>query len=195
MGRKNSQTAVSKISAAASPAVNSTNTRKSSLLKSAFTPSQSQLHLFASVLQSFDSHHLRIHDTATGRLRSQHESKPKITCLSWGYYGAAYRETQQPKKKRKRDQVNNDGAVVAYGTNTSQICMFSPSESRVVGTLHGGHERGIKDFRFAPADYLQAWSIGEDAKLVQWDLTKDQPTRSALNPTLVAGTCLTGPEP
>jgi U3 small nucleolar RNA-associated protein 5 len=100
--------------------------------------------------------------------------------LDWGFYGALYRERQLSKKKRKRDQNNNDGAVVAYGTNTSQICMFSPTEGRVVGTLSGGHERGVRAFKFSPADYLHAWSIGEDAKLVQWDLSKDQPIRSVL---------------
>ncbi|KAJ9614640.1 Small subunit (SSU) processome component [Cladophialophora chaetospira] len=176
MGRKDTQAGSSKSSSSA--AVTASNRQKSSILKSAFTPSQFQLHLFASVIQSFDTHQLRIHDTATGRLRSQHESKSKITSLDWGYYGAAYRERQQSKKKRKRNENNGDGAVVAYGTNASHICMFSPVEGRTVATLTGGHERGIKDFRFSPVDYLQGWSIGEDAKLVQWDLTKDQPIRT-----------------
>ncbi|KIW93515.1 uncharacterized protein Z519_06120 [Cladophialophora bantiana CBS 173.52] len=183
MGRKDPQNLVSKISSASSPAVGAgVNTQKSSVLRSAFAPSQLQLHLFASVIQSFDGHQLRIHDTTTGRLRSQHETRAgsKISCLDWGYYGAAYRERQQSasKKKRKRDQENNDGVVVAYGTNTSQICMFSPAEGRIVGTLNGGHERGVKDFKFSCADYLHGWSIGEEAKLLQWDLTKDQPIRT-----------------
>ncbi|OQU98216.1 hypothetical protein CLAIMM_04033 [Cladophialophora immunda] len=183
MGRKDPQKPVSKISSASSPAVAAgVNTQKSSVLKSAFAPSQLQLHLFASVIQSFDVHQLRIHDTATGRLRSQHETRAgsKITCLDWGYYGGAYRERQQSalKKKRKRGSESNDGAVVAYGTNTSQICMFSPAEGRIVGTLSGGHERGVKDFKFSCADYLHGWSIGEDAKLLQWDLAKDQPIRT-----------------
>ena len=180
MGRKDVPTAKPKVSAGA--AVTASNTRKSSVLKSAFAPSQFQLHLFASVIQSFDSHQLRIHDTASGRLRSQHESKSQITSLDWGYYGAAYRERHQSKKKRKRDQNNSDGAVVAYGTSTAQICMFSPAEGRIVGALAAGHERSIKDFKFAPADYLYGWSIGEDAKLVQWNLAKDQAIRSVLFP-------------
>jgi U3 small nucleolar RNA-associated protein 5 len=183
MGPKDKSAASAPKNSSTSAAVTASgsNTRKSSVLKSAFAPTQFQLHLFASVIQSFDRHQLRIHDTSTGRLRSQHETKSKISCLDWGYYGAAYRERQASTKKRKRDQDPSDGAVVAYGINTSQICMFSPAEGRVVGTLTGGHERGIKDFRFAPADYLQAWSVGEDAKLVQWDLSKDQPIRSVLS--------------
>ena len=192
MGRKDPQNAASKISSASAPAIGaaSTSTRKSSVLKSAFAPSHFQLHLFASVIQSFDSHQLRIHDTTTGRLRSQHETRAgsKITCLDWGYYGVAYRERQHAatKKKRKRDQNDNDGTVVAYGTGTSQICMFSHAEGRIVGTLTGGHERGVKDFKFSPADYLQGWSVGEDAKLIQWDLSKDQPMRYILIRSCVA---------
>ncbi|ETI20226.1 hypothetical protein G647_08260 [Cladophialophora carrionii CBS 160.54] len=198
MGRKDAQVAVSKSSASAPAVTAGNNARKSSVLKSAFTPSQFQLHLFASVIQSFDSHQLRIHDTSTGRLRSQHETKSKITSLDWGFYGSAYRERQQSKKKRKREQTSNDGAVVAYGTNTSQICMFSPTEGRVVGTLSGGHERGIKAFKFSPTDYLQAWSIGEDAKLIQWDLLNDQPIRTINLPdptiSLLASPCQVAPE-
>ncbi|KIW62346.1 hypothetical protein PV04_10527 [Phialophora macrospora] len=195
MGRRDGQTAVSKSSASA-PAGN--NPRNSSVIKSTFAPSQFQLHLFASVIQSFDSHQLRIHDTITGRLRSQHETKSKITSLDWGFYGKIYRERQESKKKRKREQHNNDGAVVAYGTSTSQICMFSPAEGRVVGTLSGGHERGIRAFKFSPTDYLQAWSIGEDAKLVQWDLSRDQPIRTINLPDptidLLASPCQVAPQ-
>jgi U3 small nucleolar RNA-associated protein 5 len=186
MARTGAQGAVSKTSSAAAPAVTAgTNARQSAILKSAFAPSNLQLHLFASVIQSFDGHQLRIHDTVTGRLRSHHEVKTaNVTCLDWGYYGAAYREKQQSKKKRKREGNYHEGAVVAYGTSVSQICMFSPTEGRVVGTLNGAHERGIKDFRFAVADYLHGWSIGHDAKLVQWDLSKDLPIRSVLGPDM-----------
>lgn len=184
MGRKSAPAAVSKISSASSPATTASS-RTTSVLKSVFAPSQFQLHLFASVIQSFDSHQLRIHDTTTGRLRCQHDTRPgtKITCLDWGYYGAAYREQRQSpsKKKRKRNQDNIDGAVIAFGTNGSEICMLSPTEGKIVGILSGAHERGVRDFKFSLSDYLQGWSIGEDAKLIQWDLTKDQQIRSVRN--------------
>lgn len=57
--------------------------------------------------------------------------------------------------------------------------MYSPVEDKVVGVLKSGHEREVKDFKFLPADNLQAWSIGADSKLVQWNLSNDQPTRCA----------------
>ena len=67
--------------------------------------------------------------------------------------------------------------VVAYGTSKAEICMFSPSEGKVVGTLKGGHDRDVRDFKFLPADNLEAWSIGSDRKLVQWNLETDQAIR------------------
>ncbi|KAK5233292.1 Small subunit (SSU) processome component [Exophiala xenobiotica] len=176
MSRKSSSTAAAKNSSAGT-AVSpiSATSQKSSVLKSSFAPSQLQLRLFASVIQSFDSQQLRIHDTTTGRLRCQHETRPgsRVTCLDWGYYG------QKQNKKRKRGQDKAEGAVVAYGTSTAEICMFSPAEGKVVGTLSGGHERAVTDFKFSPStEYREGWSIGEDQKLIQWDLSKNQAIRT-----------------
>ncbi|KAI1613318.1 hypothetical protein EDD36DRAFT_262014 [Exophiala viscosa] len=176
MSRKSSSNAASKNSSALTTGSSSTTAQGSSILKSSFSPSQFQLRLFASVIQSFDSQQLRIHETTTGRLRCQHETRPgsRITSLDWGFNG----RDQKQKKKRKR-QDNSEGAVVAYGTSTSDICMFSPAEGKVVGMLSGGHERAVADFKFSPAtDYKEGWSVGEDAKLVQWDLSKNKAIRT-----------------
>ena len=108
-----------------------------------------------------------------------------INSLDWGYYGKSFRnkDTQTGKKKRKRGAANNspqyspESAVVALGTSKSEIEIFSISEEKVVSILVGPHDRGIRDFRFCPSDYLQGWSIGGDSKLVQWDLRIDQATR------------------
>jgi U3 small nucleolar RNA-associated protein 5 len=55
--------------------------------------------------------------------------------------------------------------------------MFSPAEGKIVGTLSGVHERGIKDFQFVIDDYSQGWSIGGDDKLAQWDLASNKAIR------------------
>ncbi|KAK5101789.1 Small subunit (SSU) processome component [Lithohypha guttulata] len=182
MGKKSSATAITKISSTSTLTTppTSTTSGKSSLLKSSFAPSYLQLHLFASILQSFESQQLRIHDTSNGRLRQQHSvsAGTTVTCLDWGCYGTGYREQRaSSKKKRKRTHEQKDVAV-AYGTSKSEVCMLSLSTGDVVGTLRGGHERGIRDFRFVPEDNLQAWSIGEDSKLVQWNLQNDKAIRS-----------------
>ena len=161
---------------------------RSSILRAAFSPSEYQLALFASVIQGLDAQHLRIHDINTGRLQCEHALTPKVTVttLDWGYYGAQGKNREQSKKKRKRgsdingamDGSDQGDAVVAFGTNASDIQMYSPSEDKVVGTLTGAHDKGIRDFKFTAAKPAQeAWSIGGDNKLVQWNLLTGKSTR------------------
>ena len=182
MGKKSSATAVPKISStsALTTSSSSASSNKSSILKSSFAPSYLQLRLFASVIQSFESQQLRIHDTSNGRLRQQHSVSvgTNVTCLDWGCYGDSYRERRaSSKKKRKRAHDDQEDVVVAYGSSNSEICMFSPAQGEVVGTLKGGHEREIRDFKFLPEDNLQAWSIGGDGKLVHWNLQNNSASR------------------
>ncbi len=165
-------------------------TQKTSILKSAFSPSAYQLSLFASVIQAFDSEHLRIHDFTSGRLQCDHGlgAGTRINSLDWGYYGPDFRgqDEQKPKKKRKRDQnahefvtANAKNAVVALATSSSDVQMFSPAGGRVVGTLSGVHERDVHDFKFVSGDCLWGWSIGGDGKMAQWDLKSNKAVRSA----------------
>lgn len=180
---------VSKVSSAAAPSQSGAtmlSANKSSILRSAFSPSEYQLALFASVIQGLDAHHLRIHDVSSGRLQCDHAVNPResITCLDWGYYGDAKGREQHQKKKRKRSSGVNgavvdevEDVVVAFGTSTSEIRMYSPAEDKITGTLKGGHERGIKDFKFTIQKPGEGWSIGGDGKLVQWDLRKGRSIR------------------
>lgn len=183
---------VSSKNALASSATTKT-TQKSSIFRSLFSPSQYQLSLFASVIQGLDGQHLRIHDINTGRLRCEHAitSKATINCLDWGHYGENQpnRHHQESSKKRKRSahadgqSPNQNSVVLAFGTSDSEICMFSPTESKLVGTLKGEHTQGIRDFKFVDAGLQgHAWSIGGDGKLVQWDLSKGQGMRFGNNP-------------
>jgi U3 small nucleolar RNA-associated protein 5 len=184
VSKKGSRSLVSKTSAAAAPAASATalSANKSSIIRSSFSPSECQLALFASVIQGLDAQHLRIHDVNSGRLRCEHTVNPReaITSLDWGYYGNLHSHRDHHlKKKRKRnsgangatEEVQDGSVVVAFGTSSSDIRMYSPLEDDILGTLSGGHERGIRDFKFTinkPA--AEGWSIGGDGKLVQWDL-------------------------
>ncbi|WEW60843.1 Small subunit (SSU) processome component [Emydomyces testavorans] len=189
--KKRSRGPVSKISSAAAPASSGTQitANKSSVLRSAFSPSEYQLALFASVIQGLDAQHLRIHDINSGRLRCDHAVNPKeaITSLDWGYFGDSHADRDQHlKKKRKRSSdvngvvdVSGPGdVVVAFGTSSSEVRMYSPAEGKIVGALSGGHERGIRDFRFTiQKPGAEGWSIGGDGKLVQWNLQTGNATR------------------
>ncbi|BCS20641.1 small subunit (SSU) processome component [Aspergillus puulaauensis] len=186
MGKKSSQKPASKTSSAAAFAVaDATNTgNKSSMLKASFAPSDYQLALFASVIHGLEGQNLRIHDTNTGRLQCEHVLGPKelVTSLDWGHHAG---RRDQSKKKRKRpsdvngaaDGLDQSDVVVAFGTNTSDIRMYSPAEDKIVGTLAGGHTGGIRDFKFTADRPQEGWSIGGDNKLVQWDLATGQTTR------------------
>lgn len=182
--------AVSQIPSAAALAASSSSTQganKSAIKCSAFSPSRFQLSLFASVIEGLESDQLRIHDTATGQLKCEHTIgfKASITCLVWGYYGMPGRilHHNSSKKKRKRsDEINGDSehhnAVVAVGTNHSEIHMFSPSEGTIVGTLKDVHTKGIYDFKFVnDGGSSVAWSLGGDNKLVEWNLLNGKPLR------------------
>ncbi|RMZ82483.1 hypothetical protein DV737_g2026, partial [Chaetothyriales sp. CBS 132003] len=150
--------------------------KTSSILKACFAPSRFQLRLFASVIQGFESQQLRIHDTSTGRLRCQHHIKPStsVTCLDWGQSNAS-RAQEGPRKKKP---TTGEDVVVGYGTSDAEIVLFSPAAAAAVGSLVGGHERGIRDFKFSPHQRDDAWSLGGDGKLVQWNVKTREAVRS-----------------
>ena len=176
MSRKSTATATSKH--AAPSATSSSSTQKSSILRSSFAPSRFQLRLFASVVQSFEFQQLRIHDTSTSRLRCVHAAKPnaKINCLDWGIYSKSKPKGRRPSKQDSHHA--NEDIVIAYGTSDSEVCIFSPAEGKLVGNLTGAHERGIYDFKFSPERTDEAWSIGGDSALIQWDLKSNRPVRT-----------------
>ncbi|PYH45229.1 WD40 repeat and Utp12 domain-containing protein [Aspergillus saccharolyticus JOP 1030-1] len=206
MAKKASRPAATKTSSAASPAmVGMTQVgNQSSILKASFAPSEYQLALFASVIQGLGAQHLRIHDTNTGRLQCEHVLGPKevVTSLDWGYFIGRQKDKDLSKKKRKRNSdINGDAfdqgdVVVAFGTNTSEIKMYSPVEDKIVGTLADAHEKGIRDFKFTSSRPGQeGWSIGGDNKLVQWDLRTGQKTRSIHLPSTSTYNTLSRPLP
>ncbi|KAL4941245.1 hypothetical protein BDV06DRAFT_6683 [Aspergillus oleicola] len=204
MGKKTNQKPASKTSSAAAfGAADATNTgNKSSILKAAFAPSDYQLALFASVIQGLEGQNLRIHDTNTGWLQCEHVLGPKelVTSLDWGHYAG---RRDQAKKKRKRpsdvngatDGLDQGDVVVAFGTSTSDIRMYSPAEDKIVGTLTGGHTGGVKDFKFTAGRPQEGWSIGGDNKLVQWDLVTGQSTKVISLSTSAVFTTLSRPLP
>lgn len=178
MGKKSTGTAPRTSTSAST----SNPSQKSSILKSAFAPSRFQLRLFASVIQSFESQQLRIHDTSTSRLQCQHAAKAgtRINCLAWGRYSHVDSSTQTSSsgKKRKKTSEQQD-VVIAYGTNQSEICMLAPAEGKLVGQISGIHDGGIKSCAFSEDD-KSIWSIGGDNKLIQWNLKSSTVSRSVL---------------
>ena len=74
--------------------------------------------------------------------------------------------------------LNAKHGVIAYGTSDSAIHLFSIAEARVLQSLSDSHTHGVRDFRFKEYGLKgEGWSIGGDAKLVQWDLKKGRAVR------------------
>lgn len=149
----------------------------SALLKSAFSPSYLRISLFASTILGLDAQRLRIHDTATARLRCEHtfEKGASANSLAWGSLPTSDDRMGVKKKRKRISAANNDGltAVVAIATSKSSILLFSPSEGAVVGTLEGGHIGEVRQFVFSgEAEEGKGWSCGTDGKLVEWDLRR-----------------------
>ena len=159
----------------------------STILHSSFCPTQLQSSLFASVTHDFDSEHLRIHDTRTERIQSDHAlpSTTSVTCLDWGVLG----RKRQPhtlsngSKKRKRSgyasSANPEDVIIAFGTQSSGIHLFSPTKARVVASLTKGATDDICDFKFYNYGYTaEGWSVSRDSKLTQWSMETFTPMRS-----------------
>ena len=183
--KKTSKNGTSITSTAANPASSSEThiANNSSILRSSFAPFKLGAPLFASVNQGLDCQHLRIHDTTNGRLLCEHAivSRASITCLDWGYFGGktTYDEDQEPKKKKRKGSTQPNGVspseniVLAFGTNGSEVQIYSPAESKILVILKDAHSRGIRDFKFAKDGREgKAYSTGGDGKLVQWDLKR-----------------------
>ena len=127
-----------------------------------------------------------MHDTFSGRIKCEHTPhQTQINCLAWGFYdSSANADTQPAKKKRKTSEqnyaqgLNHGNAVIAIGSVHPDIELFSPSEGKVVTKLKDAHDRGTKDFKF---DYSkaghEAWSLGTDGTLAQWDLVRNKRLR------------------
>lgn len=189
MGKKASRPPASKVASASQPAASAATVAgaKSSIIRSAFSPSEYQLALFASVIQGLDSQHLRIHDIQTGALQCEHSVAPResITSLDWGYTDSSREPGSKKKRKRKSsangavdDDKSGREPVIAFGTSSSDIHVYSTAEAKVLYTLTGVHEGGIKDFKFATGETSsQGWSIGGDNRLVQWDLVSQKSLR------------------
>ena len=184
VSKKSSNRVTPKTSSAAS---GTSKPVKSSILKSSFAPSYLQLSLFASVIQSLDSHQLRVHDTVSGCVKAEHSLlRTRINCISWGRYRSSLRDAEaQPAKRKKKLHGDRNGedrgqgvAVIAVGTNNERIDLFSPLDSKVVSVLSPAHPHGTRDIKFKDGDAAyEAWSLGADGTLIQWDLTNSQRVR------------------
>ena len=183
VSKKHQPRASTHISSAASLSISSPagGRHASAVLKAAFAPSALQLSLFASVILGLDGQQLQVHDTQSHRLLCQHRvPKARITTLDWGFHSASpTQDRDESPRKRKRIARDLDGAksgsheiVIGFGTDQSEISFFCPTTSRITTSLKKAHTSGVKEFRFQNYGRdNEAWSLGGDKNLIQWDLS------------------------
>ncbi|TGZ79670.1 NUC189-domain-containing protein [Ascodesmis nigricans] len=151
------------------------------LTASAFSPPSFHLSLFASVVLGLDAYRLRIHDTNTGRLKSEHvfEAGVRVNSVSWVALPAQDRKSSK-KRRRKEEEEEVKNAVVAVTTNKGTVVLYGAAEGAVEGVLEGSHVGEV--VAFIADKEGRGWSAGVDGKLVEWDLAKKTALRTITLP-------------
>ncbi|PKC07834.1 WD40 repeat-like protein [Rhizophagus irregularis] len=131
---------------------------------------------FALVTQSVDRHRLRVFDTHAGTVINDFssESEEKFNCLTWGKIDLNKKvDTPSPKKKKKLSSENEQCIkVIALGSQTGSIIIYSISHGSIIKTLSGTHTSPINDFIFTK-DCKKGYSCGEDMNIVEWNIDNE----------------------
>ncbi|CDS12896.1 hypothetical protein LRAMOSA05080 [Lichtheimia ramosa] len=145
------------------------------VLFSAFDRTAAAEH-FAIVTHSVDRHRLRIFSTRSGTVSNDYsaENKERFTCLSWGSVidngglGQSH-DGKAGKKRRTHDTLK----VVALGTNTGNILLYSLAHGSIVKRLSDAHTMPVTDFVLNKAG-TKGYSISEDNYVVEWDIEHEK---------------------
>ncbi|RIA95750.1 WD40-repeat-containing domain protein [Glomus cerebriforme] len=131
---------------------------------------------FALVTQSVDRHRLRIFDTHTGTVNNDFssESEEKFNCLTWGKIDLNKKvDTPSPKKKKRfSSEIEQCIKVIALGSQTGSVIIYSISHGSVIKTLNGTHTSPVNDFVFTK-DGKRGFSCGEDMSIVEWNIDNE----------------------
>ncbi|KAI9321044.1 WD40-repeat-containing domain protein [Dichotomocladium elegans] len=145
------------------------------ILLSSFDKSPSA-ELFAIVTHSVDRHRLRIFSTRSGTVSNDYsaENKERFTSLTWGAVVdngnlGHPTEVKPGKKRRTKDTIQ----VVALGTHTGSILIYSLAHGMIVKRLADAHTTPVADFVLNRAG-TKGYSIAEDGYIVEWDIEQEK---------------------
>ncbi|GES86925.1 WD repeat-containing protein 43 [Rhizophagus clarus] len=131
---------------------------------------------FALVTQSVDRHRLRVFDTHVGTVINDFssETEEKFNCLTWGKIDLNKKvDAPSPKKKKKLSPENEQYIkVIALGSQTGSIIIYSISHGSVIKTLSGTHTSPINDFIFTK-ECKKGYSCSEDMNIVEWNIDNE----------------------
>lgn len=196
--------------APAKPASTTTTAAASSaILHSAFSPASSQWPLFASVVLGLDAQRLRIHEVSSLRLVAEHSLAPKeqVVSLDWGLLAHSNLDSSAgnttpgaaagaASKKRRRTSSSlatsssstSTSSVVAFGTNTGSVRIYSPAEDKILATLEGQHDRSVVDIKFTSSLADEIYTLGADGKLCRWDVKSGKCIKAITLPSAAVST-------
>lgn len=91
------------------------------------------------------------------------------TCLAWGGPNRGGQESHQ-KKKRKSEAVDKDGKydLLAIGTATGTILLYSVIKGELQSKLVGGHDSRVNCIRWHQ-DSACLYSCSEDKHIIEWN--------------------------
>lgn len=177
-----------------------TATATAGILFSAFDDNPKPAY-FALVTHGIDRHRLRIFNVRSGAVNNDYssENKEKFTSLTWGniaddkehatvsittrMYNAGFffffckscpkqkQDSQENGKRRSRGTLQ----IVALGTHTGSVILYSLAHGSVVKRLANAHTTPVMDFVLNRAG-TKGYSVAEDGYIVEWDIVHSKET-------------------
>ncbi|KAI7859133.1 WD40-repeat-containing domain protein [Circinella umbellata] len=143
------------------------------ILFSAFDDSPGA-EFFALVTHNIGRHQLRIFNTRSGTVSNDFssENKESFTSLSWGNVVDNADLAKESKANKRRKSLHTT-KVVALGTNTGAIVIYSLAHGSIVKRLTNAHTTPVTDFVLNKAG-TKGYSVAEDNYIVEWDIIEEK---------------------
>ncbi|XP_033097150.1 WD repeat-containing protein 43-like [Anneissia japonica] len=117
---------------------------------------------------------LTIWDTITGIPRQQYTPSSHLsatcTCISWS--AIKHDVEDGPKRKRRKSEKRSnekDIEIIAMGTSSGSILLYSVLKGDLLSKLDGGHDDTVNDLCWHPKDNT-LFSCSDDQHIVQWNV-------------------------
>ncbi|KDQ12820.1 hypothetical protein BOTBODRAFT_161425 [Botryobasidium botryosum FD-172 SS1] len=160
--------------------------------------------LFALVSLTVDKHRLRVFDTTTGRVLSEHILETsRVTALKWTEFAQSDSSSDLSSKKRKKrgstaaaavaaaEQSPKTIQVVALGLSDGSIVFFSPTHGKIIRTLsHPSSVSPILSLSSGLPPGSPLWSSSEDGTIRSWHSAKNEVLTNWKNDDRIPYTCL-----
>ncbi|CAL4084520.1 unnamed protein product, partial [Meganyctiphanes norvegica] len=121
---------------------------------------------------------LRVWDTGSGALEHEYQPAQHLTATISCIKFAPQKTKKTPKKKKKKDKHPADdsstsGSLLALGTVTGSILIYSPGQKDLLATLqHSTTNASVLDLVWEDSNSLL--SLGKDNRLLKWEIKTGQ---------------------